>query len=440
MKEAAARLRERIVRLARAYQRAHWTKRPFRPGADEVPVTGKLFDEEEMAMLVDASLDFWLTAGRYAKRFETEFARYARRRYALLTNSGSSANLLALTALTSPMLGDRRLMPGDEVITAAAGFPTTVNPILQNGLVPVFLDASIPTYNVNADLLESAVGPKTKAIMLAHTLGNPFHLDEVMRVARQFGLWVVEDMCDAVGATYRGSSVGTFGDLATVSFYPAHHMTMGEGGAVLTSDPLLKRIVESFRDWGRDCWCDPGCDNTCGKRFGWQLGELPRGYDHKYTYRHLGYNLKATDLQAAVGVAQLRKLPAFITARRSNFAYLKEALGGLQDVLELPEAEPHSEPSWFGFALTVRPDAGLSRNGLVSALERANIRTRMLFGGNLLRHPAYEGIRCRIPGSLAQSDRIMNDTFWIGVHPGLTPDMLEYVVRTLYAAFGRETG
>ncbi|MGE5482644.1 MAG: lipopolysaccharide biosynthesis protein RfbH, partial [Bacteroidota bacterium] len=406
-------LRARILSLVRDYYAARWPSQPFRPGIDPIPVSGKVFDAEELVYLVDAALDFWLTAGPYAEAFEKEFARWVGTRFAILTNSGSSANLLAVSALTSPLLGDRRLVPGDEVITVAAGFPTTVNPIIQNRLVPVFVDIHIPTYNVDVKQLEDALSDRTKAIILAHTLGNPFDVAAVTEFARKHGLWLIEDMCDAVGAEYAGQKVGTFGDLATVSFYPAHHITMGEGGAVLTSNPLLKRIVESFRDWGRDCWCAPGKSNTCGKRFDWQLGDLPHGYDHKYTYSHIGYNLKATDLQAAVGVAQLRKLPAFIAARRRNFTYLRAKLEPLQDFIILPEPTAKSEPSWFGFLITVREESDLTRNDLVRWLDNHRIGTRLLFGGNLARQPAYRDAGYRVVGELRNSDRVMNQTFWV---------------------------
>lgn len=437
MDSNAEALRRSIVDTAKAYYEQNWRPQLFRPGHDYVPVSGKSFDHEELMALLDASLDFWLTAGRYAARFEREFAEWMGVRYALLTNSGSSANLLALSALTSGKLKDRRLVPGDEVITVAAGFPTTVNPIIQNGLVPVFLDVHIPTYNIDTSLLEEAVGPRTKAIIVAHTLGNPFNLAEVKQVADRHGLWLIEDTCDAVGAAFNGRKVGSFGDLATTSFYPAHHLTMGEGGAVLTSNALLKTVVESFRDWGRDCWCAPGKDNTCGKRFGWQLGDLPCGYDHKYTYSHIGYNLKVTDMQAAVGVAQMKKLPAFIAQRKANFAFLQSALKPLEDVLILPEATPGSEPSPFGFPVTVRANAPLTRDQVVQLLEQHRIGTRLLFGGNLLKQPAYKHIAYRVVGELLHTDIIMERTFWIGVHPGLTEEMLQYMAKVLLKAFGR---
>jgi CDP-6-deoxy-D-xylo-4-hexulose-3-dehydrase len=345
-----------------------------------------------------------------------------------LVNSGSSADLLAITALTSPKLGERRLRPGDEVITVAAGFPTTVNPIIQNGLVPVFLDEHIPTYNIDVTRLEEARSERTRAVAIAHTLGNPFDLGAVTEFVKKHDLWLVEDCCDAVGATYRGRKVGTFGDLATVSFYPAHHITMGEGGCVLAEKPLLKTIVESFRDWGRDCWCEPGNANTCGKRFDWELGELPYGYDHKYTYSHIGYNLKMTDMQAAVGVSQLKKLPEFIEKRRANFRALREGLKDLEEFFILPEATAHSEPSWFGFPIAVRRGAPFNRNQAIAFLENRNIATRLLFGGNLLRQPAYQGVRHRVVGSLENTDFIMNQVFWVGVYPGISAEMLAYMV------------
>lgn len=425
-------LREQILELAAVFYAEKWGNKPFQPGVDYVPVSGKVFDHEEVTHLVDASLDFCLTAGHYAQKFERDFAKLMGSRYALLTNSGSSSNLLALASLTSPQLGERRLRPGDEVITVAAGFPTTVNPILQYGLVPVFLDVHIPTYNMDTTLLEAAISSKTKAIVIAHTLGNSFRLDEVKRIADAYGLWLIEDTCDAVGTMYNGKPVGSFGDLATVSFYPAHHITMGEGGAVLTSSPRLKKIVESFRDWGRDCWCEPGKDNTCGKRFDWKLGDLPEGYDHKYTYSHIGYNLKITDMQAAIGVAQLKKLPGFIAKRKQNFAFLKKVLKPLEDMLILPEATEGSDPSWFGFPITLRETAPLSRSELVQGLEQNRIGTRLLFAGNLLRQPAYLNMNCRIVGGLQNTDRIMNQTFWIGVYPGITEEMLQYVANVLH--------
>lgn len=428
-------LRAQILELVEQYHQAAWPERTFRPGETSIPPSGKVFDAEELKLLVDSSLDFWLTTGRFAKQFEKEFAAFMGVRGCLLVNSGSSANLVALTTLTSPQLGARRLMPGDEVITCAAGFPTTVNPIIQNRLVPVFLDVHLPSYNLDIRKLEEAIGPRTKAIMVAHTLGNPFELDAILEVARKHKLWVVEDTCDAVGAKYNGRRVGSFGDLATVSFYPAHHITMGEGGAVLTNDPALKKIAESFRDWGRDCWCEPGVDNTCGKRFCWQLGELPDGYDHKYTYSHIGYNLKLTDMQAAVGIAQLKKLPGFIEARRRNFERLRNALKPLERYLLLPEASPNAEPSWFGFPLTLKDEAPLSRNQLVGFIEGRKVGTRLLFGGNLLKQPAYKDIEHRVVGTLEGADRVMNRTFWVGVYPGLTDEMIDHVAASITQAF-----
>ncbi len=433
MTARANELRERILALAAEYCAEAFAPEPFVPGQTPVPVSGKVLDSGEMRLLVDSALDFWLTTGRFAAQFEREFARWFGIRECVLVNSGSSANLLAITALTSPKLGDRRLKPGDEVITTAAGFPTTLNPILQNGLVPVFVDVTVPTYNVDAAQLETALSPRTRAVFFAHTLGNPFDLDAVTAFARKHDLWLIEDCCDAVGSTFRGRKAGTFGDLATTSFYPAHHITMGEGGSVLTDKPLLRTLVESFRDWGRDCWCDPGKDNTCGKRFDWQLGDLPCGYDHKYTYSHIGYNLKMTDMQAAVGVAQLGKLGGFIEARRRNFRSLREGLRDLEEFFILPEPTPCSEPSWFGFPIAVRPEAPFSRNAATRYLEEHKIATRLLFGGNLVRQPAYKDAPKRVIGPLANSDFVMNRVFWIGVYPGITPAMLDYVVAAFHA-------
>ncbi|HYJ48138.1 MAG TPA: lipopolysaccharide biosynthesis protein RfbH [Pyrinomonadaceae bacterium] len=430
-------LRARILELVNEYHAAAFPEREFVPGETPVPISGKVFDAAEIQLLVDAGLDFWLTTGRYAAQFEDEFARLFGLRYAMLTNSGSSANLLALSCLTSPALKERALRPGDEIITVAAGFPTTVNPIIQNGLVPVFLDVEIPTYNVDARQLEDALSDRTRAVVLAHTLGNPFDLSAVTEFVEKHNLWLIEDCCDAVGATYEGRHVGTSGDLATVSFYPAHHITMGEGGCVLTNRPALKTLVESFRDWGRDCWCVPGVSNTCGKRFEWQLGDLPCGYDHKYTYSHIGYNLKLTDMQAAVGVAQLGKLAAFIEKRRRNFQFLYEHLSDLEEVFILPQATPASEPSWFGFPLSVRTGAPFSRDELLIYLEEHKIATRLIFGGNLLRQPAYQGVRRRQVGSLSNSDFVMNNSLWLGVWPGLTEEMLGFVSDTIHRMVGR---
>jgi CDP-6-deoxy-D-xylo-4-hexulose-3-dehydrase len=433
MTEKGRQLRQRILDLVTEYAQEAFPARGFSPGSDPVPVSGRVFDRAELRLLVDSSLDFWLTAGRYADRFEREFARWMGTRHCLLVNSGSSANLVALSALTSPRLGDRRLRPGDEVITVAAGFPTTVNPILQNGLVPVFVDVTLPTYNVDTSQLEAAVSPRTRALIFAHTLGNPFDVGAVAGFARKHDLWLVEDCCDAVGSTYCERKTGGFGDLATVSFYPAHHITMGEGGAVLTNTPLLHTIAKSFRDWGRDCWCDPGCDNTCGKRFDWQLGDLPGGYDHKYTYSHIGYNLKLTDMQAAVGVAQLEKLDGFVEARRRNFRALREGLAGLEEFFILPEATAGAEPSWFGFPIAVRDGAPFSRNQATRYLEDRKIATRLLFGGNLVRQPAYRESPFRVVGSLSQTDIVMNQVFWIGLYPGIHAPVLDYMLETLRA-------
>jgi CDP-4-dehydro-6-deoxyglucose reductase, E1 len=405
----------------------------FVPGESPVPVSGKMIDAEDLKSVVDSVLDCWFTTGRFAEDFERKLARFVGVRCASFVNSGSSANLVALSALTSPKLGDRRLKPGDEVITVAAGFPTTVNPIIQNRLVPVFVDVTVPTYEIDVSQLEAARSEKTRAIMVAHTLGNAFDLDAVVAFAKKYDLWLIEDCCDALGTTYKGRKVGTFGDLATISFYPAHHITTGEGGAVLTDKPNLQVLVESFRDWGRDCWCHTGKDNTCGKRFDWQLGQLPCGYDHKYTYSHIGYNLKATDMQAALGVSQLTKLPRFIERRKENFAYLRRKLEDLQDLLVLPEATAGADPSWFGFPIGVRPGAPIDRTHLTRALEAQKIATRLLFGGNLTRQPAYEECEFRVIGDLRNTDYVMNSVFWIGVYPGLTKEMLDFVAQTIYA-------
>jgi CDP-6-deoxy-D-xylo-4-hexulose-3-dehydrase len=390
----------------------------------------------ELQHMVEASLDGWLTTGRFNEAFERRLADYLGVRHVLTTNSGSSANLLAFSALTSPRLGERAIRPGDEVIAVAAGFPTTVNPILQNGAVPVFVDVDIPTYNVDVSRLEAAIGPRTRAIMLAHTLGNPFNLEEVGRIARKHGLWLVEDCCDALGSTYDSRRVGTFGDIGTLSFYPAHHITMGEGGAVFTNHDDLRRIAESFRDWGRDCYCQPGKDNTCGKRFCWQLGELPFGYDHKYTYSHIGFNLKITDMQAACALAQMDRLDGFVAQRKHNFGYLKERLRSVEEFLELPAATPGADPSWFGFPVTLREKAATRRVDLLGYLDQHKIGTRLLFAGNLIRQPSMAGRSYRVVGPLTNTDRIMNDTFWLGVFPGLTEEMLDFVAGKLEAYFG----
>jgi len=407
----------------------------FVPGETNVPVTGKVFGKEEIKSAMKASAEFWLTSGPYTIEFESKFAKKVGMRHSFMVNSGSSANLLALTSLTSPKMGDRKLSKGDEVITVAAGFPTTVTPILQNGLVPVYVDIDIETYVANEDQLEAAISPRTKAIMMAHTLGNPFNLDLVEKLAKQHNLWVIEDSCDGLGGTYRDRNLGSFGDFSTFSFYPAHHITTGEGGAVLVKKAAHKVIVESLRDWGRDCWCAPGCDNTCFKRYEWQLGELPEGYDHKYTYSHLGYNLKSGDIQAAIGLAQLDRLDSFVEKRRQNWNYLYKNLKNLEEFLILPKPTEHSDPSWFGFALTVKDNSPISRNDLVIKLNESKIGTRLLFGGNLLRQPAFIGTPRRVIGNLKNSDIVMNQTFWVGVWPGLTEEMLRYVVENIHLLF-----
>jgi CDP-6-deoxy-D-xylo-4-hexulose-3-dehydrase len=428
----AEQLRQQILDLVREYHHVNWPSKEFAPGETPVLYAGRVFDEEEVVSLVDSSLDFWLTAGRFATQFEKQLARFVGVREAVLCNSGSSANLLALSALTSPKLADRALRPGDEVITLAAGFPTTLNPIVQNRLIPVFVDVELGTYDVDVARMEEAVGPNTRAIMIAHTLGNPFNLEAMMALAKRHNLWLIEDNCDALGSRYNGQMTGTFGHVATLSFYPAHHITMGEGGAVLTNSPQLRVLIESFRDWGRDCWCAPGKDNTCGKRFQWELGGLPCGYDHKYIYSHIGYNLKATDMQAAVGLAQLKKLPGFIEARKRNWRRLREALREFEDVLLLPEPTPGSDPSWFGFPITVRPGAPFTRTDITQHLEESKIATRLLFGGDLTQQPAYRDIPHRVVGELRNTQTIMNDTFWIGVYPGLTEPMLDYVIEQFH--------
>ena len=432
---ALAELRRTILELAAEYARLAHAPKPFVAGSSPVPVSGKVVGEPELLNLVDASLDLWLTAGRYNTALESELAAFIGRRFVLTCNSGSSANLVATTALCSPQLRDRALRPGDEVITCAAGFPTTVNPSLQNGLVPVFVDADLPTYNVRPDAIAAAVTPRTRAIILAHTLGNPFDLDEVMRVAKKHGLVVLEDCCDALGSRYGNRMVGTFGDVGTLSFYPAHHITMGEGGAVFTSRADLQRQMKSIRDWGRDCYCDPGMDDTCLRRFGWKLGDLPEGYDHKYTYSNTGYNLKITDMQAAVGLAQLTRLDGFISARARNFAFLQDALGGLTGDLILPAATPKSQPSWFGFPITVRDDKPGRREELLHRLNRHGVASRLLFGGNLVRQPYMRGHIFRQAGDLTKSDKIMTSTFWIGLFPGLTEAQLDYSASLIRGFF-----
>jgi CDP-6-deoxy-D-xylo-4-hexulose-3-dehydrase len=433
MSDRATALRHQILALTREYHAAAFPPRGFVPGASNVQVSGKVIDADDLCSVVESGLDAWFTTGRFAKEFERELARFVGVRSASLVNSGSSANLAALSALTSPKLGDRALKPGDEVITVAAGFPTTVNPILQNRLVPVFLDVTVPTCEIDATRLEDGWSPKTKAVMIAHTLGNVFDLDAVTAFCKSHNLWLIEDCCDALGSTWRGRHVGTFGDIATVSFYPAHHITTGEGGAVLTDKPALQVLIDSFRDWGRDCWCQPGVDNTCGKRFDWQLGDLPCGYDHKYTYSHIGYNLKATDMQAALGLSQIAKLPDFIARRKRNFAYLKAALQPLEEFLILPEATPNSDPSWFGFPIGVRESAPFTRDQLTRHFDAKKIATRLMFAGNLLRQPAYAGIEHRVVGDLKNTDFVMNNVFWLGVFPGLTEPMLDYIAHTAKA-------
>lgn len=424
-------LRQKILADVETYTSLAFPETEFIPGSTPIPVSGKVFDHTELQHVVSAGLDFWLTEGRYVSRFTKEFSSYVGLRHCVLTNSGSSANLLALSALTSPKLGERALHPGDEVITTALAFPTTVNPIVQNGCVPVFIDALLPTYNIDVSKLEESLSPKTKAIMVAHTLGNPFDLATVKSFADAHNLWLIEDCCDAVGSEYDEKKVGTFGDIATVSFFPAHHITMGEGGAVLTDDDKLKSLISSFNNWGRDCWCPPGASNSCGKRFSWKLGDLPEGYDHKYIFTHRGYNLKLTDLQAAVGCAQLQKLPDFVRARRENFTALRDGIQDLDTVLLLPESLPQADPSWFGFPISVQEGSSFTRDDLIAHLEEKMIATRMLFSGNILRHPAYADTPYRTIGAMTGADTVMNTSFWIGVYPGITPAMREYMIETI---------
>jgi len=423
-------IRDEILELVEKYYTEKYTGQPYDPETSQVHYAGRVFDAEELVTLVDASLDFFLTANRYTEEFESSFAEYLGTAEALLVNSGSSANLVALTALTSPGLGERRLMPGDEVLTVAAGFPTTVAPIIQNRLIPVFVDVNLGDYTAKPNELVEAIGPKTRAIMMAHTLGVPFNLDVVLEQVQKHELWLVEDNCDALGSRYRDRLTGSFGHIASHSFYPAHHITMGEGGCVVTNDEKVGRIARSIRDWGRDCYCAGGENNTCGKRFSQQFGSLPFGYDHKYVYSHIGYNLKVTDMQAAIGVAQLKKLPKFIEKRKENFQALDLILKPYEDRLILPVALPNSDPSWFSFVITVREDAGFTRNDLTRFLEANRIETRNMFSGNLLRHPAFENIECRIVGDLKNTDTIMNHTFFIGVYPGITPLQLEWIQKT----------
>ena len=429
-------LRKQIATLVEQYAELEYSKKEFVGGETVVPPAGKVLGAPELKMMVEASLDGWLTTGRFNDEFEKRLAEYLGVPHALTTTSGSSANLLALTVLTSPKLGERRLRKGDEVITVAAGFPTTVNPIIQNGLVPVFVDVDIPTYNINASLVENAISDKTKAIMIAHTLGNTFDLTEISRIAKKYNLRLVEDCCDALGSTYNGQMVGTFGDISSLSFYPAHHITMGEGGAVFTRDKELRKIAESFRDWGRDCSCPPGHDNRCGKRFSQQFGQLPYGYDHKYVYSHLGYNLKITDMQAACGLAQLDRLGDFTTQRKANFTHLKNGLKSCEEFLILPEATEKSDPSWFGFPITLRPEAKVSRVELLEYLDSFKIGVRLLFAGNLTLQPYFADVEYRVVGDLTNTNMIMNNTFWFGVYPGLTKEMLDFVISKIEVFFG----
>jgi len=420
--------RNDIADLVKQYYIENYSDHQFVPGETMVPFAGRIFDEKEMINLVDASLDFWLTTGRYAEEFEKKFASCMQQKYCMLVNSGSSANLIALTTLTSELLKEKQLKPCDEVLTVAAGFPTTVNPIVQNGLIPVFVDVELDTFNIKVSEVENAISEKTKAIILAHTLGNPFDLEAITSIAKKHNLFLIEDCCDAVGSTYQGKQIGTFGDLATTSFYPAHHITMGEGGSVLTNNPLLKRIATSLRGWGRDCYCDPGHDNTCGLRFKKQYGDLPEGYDHKYVYSHIGYNLKVTDMQAAIGVAQLDKLPDFIEKRKNNFKILRKELDQYKEYLILPEATPNSDPSWFGFPFNVRENNKFSRKDLAEYLENHKILTRQLFAGNITKQPAYQHVNYRISGKLDNTDYIMRNTIFIGVYPGIDQVRMDYIL------------
>lgn len=429
-------IRQEISKLVEQYAEEALAPKPFAPGESVIPPSGKVIGAKELQLMVEASLDGWLTTGRFNAEFEQRLAEFIGVEHLITVNSGSSANLVAFSTLTSPKLDDRAIKKGDEVIGVAAGFPTTVNPIVQFGAVPVFVDVDGKTHNINAELIEEAITPKTKAIMLAHTLGNPFNLAKVRELCDKYNLWLIEDCCDALGATYDGKMVGTWGDIATLSFYPAHHITMGEGGAVFTNNPKLKMIAESFRDWGRDCYCQPGCDNTCGNRFGQKFGTLPHGYDHKYVYAHLGYNLKITDMQAACGLAQLERAPEFIVARRRNFQLLRERLVSLAEFLEVAEATPNSDPSWFGFPITLKESSGTNRVDLINFLNQHNIGTRLLFAGNLTRQPYFENVKFRVVGSLANTDRTMNQTFWLGVQPSLDIEHFDFVAEKLEEFFG----
>jgi len=429
-------LRAEIAELVQQFADITYAPKPFEPGVSAVPVSGKVIGAKELQLMVEASLDGWLTTGRFNTEFESRLAKFLGVKHVLTVNSGSSANLVAFSTLTSPRLGERAIQPGDEVIGVAAGFPTTVNPILQFGAVPVFVDVDLATHNIDASLIEAAITPKTKAIMLAHSLGNPFNLDVVTALCKKHNLWLVEDCCDALGATYKGQLVGTFGDIATLSFYPAHHITMGEGGVVFTNNSELKLIAESFRDWGRDCYCPPGKDNTCNKRFCWKLGTLPEGYDHKYTYSHLGYNLKISDMQAACALGQLDRLEEFIATRKANFAYLKNRLKSCEEFLHLPEATPNSDPSWFGFPVILKDTSGVKRVDLLNYLDQNKIGTRLLFAGNLTRQPYMLGKNFRVSGELTNTDVVMNQTFWLGVYPGLSNEHLDYIVEKLEEFLG----
>jgi len=424
-------IRADILKLVKEYHDARFQKSDFIPGISPVRYAGRVFDFKEISSLVDSSLDFWLTAGRFTKKFESEFASFLGAKYSFLVNSGSSANLIAFTALMSPLLKEKRLNPGDEVISAAAGFPTTLNPIIQNGLIPVFVDVEIGTYNVIVEQVKKAISSKTKAIFLAHTLGNPYDIDAILEICRKYDLFLIEDCCDALGSNYKNKFVGTFGHAATFSFYPAHHITMGEGGAVITNDPILSKAIRSLRDWGRDCYCNGGDNNTCGKRFTGKYGNLPEGYDHKYVYSHIGYNLKATDMQAAIGVEQLKKLPEFCSMRRNNFKNWMEGFKKFEDKFILPWALSESDPAWFAFPVTVRENAGFTRTELTNYLDCHKIETRNLFGGNLLKQPAYSGINCRLADSLDNTDRIMNDTFFLGTYPGITEAQIAYSIEKI---------
>jgi CDP-6-deoxy-D-xylo-4-hexulose-3-dehydrase len=432
-------LRKEIFDRVKQIYELKISRQSFTPGKDTINYAGRIFDKTEIINLVDASLEFWLTAGRYARRFEREFSEFLGIKHCLLVNSGSSANLLAVTALTSPLLGERQLEPGDEVITTACGFPTTVNPIVQNNLVPVFIDIELGNYNIHTQNIERAITKKTRAIFVAHTLGNPVDISSILKIARRHGLWFIEDNCDALGSRYKGKLTGTFGDISTCSFFPAHHITMGEGGAILTDNFLLKRIITSFRDWGRDCWCESGHDNTCKRRFTQKFGDLPLGYDHKYVYSHIGYNLKVTDMQAAVGCGQLGKLPGFIEARKINFKFLYKVFEKYSDYFMLPQAEEYSEPSWFGFPVLVKDSAPFNRTQIVNYLEDNKIATRMLFGGNLLKQPAYKNIKHRVVGSLANTDLVMNNLFWLGVYSGISKEQLEFIVKIINDFFRKKT-